>query len=356
MLSSRRWKMKRADREAASLARHISEFLGTYAPLQKTSSENTLKSYRYALILYIGFLEREKGIRPAGFTGKCFERDTIEEWLCWLSARRGCCPATCNNRMASLRVFLEYLGTRDTGYLYLSLEAHAIPQRKVQKRKVSGLSRAAVKAIMEAPDTGSRCGRRDLALLVFLYSTAARIDEVLSMKCSQLCLGAEIPSATVVGKGDKMRTLYLLPKTVAHLKKYLKEFHGSLPEPGAYIFYSRNTGIFGKMTQAAVAKMLRKHAGTAQGSCPEVPLTLHAHQFRHAKASHWLEDGINLIQISFLLGHEQLQTTMVYLDITTGQEAAALATLEDEKDNKVSPKWKKVDGTLSDFCGIDPMN
>lgn len=50
---------------------------------------------------------------------------------------------------------------------------------------------------------------------------------------------------------------------------------------------------------------------------------------RHAKASHWLEDGMNIVQISFLLGHEQLQTTMAYLDITTDEKAKGLATLED---------------------------
>ncbi len=75
--------------------------------------------------------------------------------------------------------------------------------------------------------------------------------------------------------------------------------------------------------------------------CDEVPMDLHAHQLRHAKASHWLEDGMNIVQISFLLGHEQLQTTMVYLDITIEQELKALATLEDENDKKVIKEMEK---------------
>ena len=41
-------------------------------------------------------------------------------------------------------------------------------------------------------------------------------------------------------------------------------------------------------------------------------MNLHAHQIRHAKASHWLEDGMNIVQISFLLGHADVKTTMVY--------------------------------------------
>ena len=87
----------------------------------------------------------------------------------------------------------------------------------------------------------------------------------------------------------------------------------------------------------------------------KVPLDLHAHQLRHAKASHWLEDGMNIVQISFLLGHEQLQTTMVYLDITIEQELKALATLEDENDKKVPRKWKNAKGGLAEFCGVKAM-
>lgn len=73
----------------------------------------------------------------------------------------------------------------------------------------------------------------------------------------------------------------------------------------------------------------------AHERCQDVPMDLHAHQFRHAKASHWLENGMNIAQISYLLGHESIQTTMVYLDITTKQEEKALETLEGENQKKM---------------------
>ena len=80
--------------------------------------------------------------------------------------------------------------------------------------------------------------------------------------------------------------------------------------------------------------------------------SIDAHQFRHAKASHWLEDGMNIDQISFLLGHKQIETTMVYLDITQEDEVKALATIESESDSKVTKKWRNPDGSLLEFCGI----
>lgn len=323
-----------------------------HVPSQKTASVNTLRSYRNALALYITFLETEKKIRCETLNGGCFQRTVIEEWLVWMGAARGCSPASCNNRLASLRTFLKYLGSRDAAYLYLYQEASEIERRKCPKKKVEGMSRTAVKALMEAPDPSSRTGRRDMAFIVLLYSTAARVDEILSMKNSQVHLDVPNPHATIIGKGNKLRTMYLLPKVTTHMKHYMKEFHGEHPDPDAYVFYSRNIGTHEKITQPAIAKMLKKHAKTAHGSCDEVPLDMHAHRLRHAKASHWLEDGMNIVQISFLLGHEQLQTTMTYLDITMKEKAKGLATLEDENYKRVSPKWKNSDGSLCDFCGI----
>ncbi len=344
--------MKKPTKESIQIAGYISGFLGSYVLSQKTDSMNTLKSYEDALVLYLSFLEDEKKVRCDSLSADCFRHTVIEEWLVWLRESRGCSPESCNNRLASLRTFLRYLGSREAAYLHFYLEAAQIPRRKCQKKKVEGLTREAVKALMYAPDPLSRTGRRDMAFIILLYSTAARLDEILSMKNSQLHLSDDKPYAVIIGKGSKIRTLYLLPKAVAHLKRYLAEFHGEAPDPEAYVFYSRNIGSHGKMTQPAISKMLRKYAKAAHEVCMDVPLGLHAHQFRHAKASHWLEDGMNIIQISFLLGHEQLQTTMVYLDITADEKAKALATLENEKDKKVSAKWKNPDGSLVDFCGI----
>ena len=347
--------MMKATNESLIIARHINGFLNEYVPSQKIRSDHTLKSYQYALTLYIGFLETEKGISPERLYGGCFSRIIIEEWLQWLMEHRGCSPETCNNRMASLRAFLKYLGSREISQLYLSEDATKIQRRKEVRKKVKGMSKKAVQILLSIPDLSTKAGRRDLTLMIIIYSTAARIDEILSLKIDQVHLNAEKPNVTIIGKGRKIRTLYLLPKAVAHLKKYLKEFHGDAPNPEAYVFYSRNTGIYGKMSQPAVNKQLKKHAKSAYEICDEVPLDLHAHQLRHAKASHWLEDGMNIVQISFLLGHEQLQTTMVYLDITLEQELKALSTLEDENDKKVSKKWKNIKGGLAEFCGVKPM-
>ena len=344
--------MKKPTSESLEIAKYIHTFIADYAPTHKTNSGNTLKSYRNALTLYLTFLEKEMHITPSNLCIDCFSLEYIEKWMKWIHESRGCSAQTCNIRLGALRTFLKYLSDRNLSYLSAYEISCTIPSMKVPKRKIHGLSKKAVKQLLEMPKLSTKTGRRDLAFMILLYSTATRLDEILSLKIQDVHLGINKPYVSVIGKGQKRRTLYVLPKVEAHLKKYIEEYHGSNPDPDSYLFYSRNLGPHGKMSQAAIDKMLKKHAKAAHLLCDEVPLGLHAHQFRHAKASHWLEDGMNIVQISFLLGHEQLETTMIYLDITTEDEREALSTLEYEKDKNVSKKWKNMDGSLVDFCGI----
>ena len=343
--------MTKQNHQAIEIPKYISMFLTDYAPSHLTGSEHTVRSYETALTLYIGFLEY-RGVKAGDLSCTHFEHEMIEAWLKWLSDNRNCSPETCNNRLAALRAFIRYLSSRDVSYLYLLNDSKTVPLRKTQKKKVTGLTKNAVKVLLSLPDMTKKGGVRDETLMVILYGTATRLDEILSLRIKDLHIDGCRPYITVTGKGGKTRALYLLPKAVSHLRNYLNVFFGNEWNPDSYVFFSRNKGTAGKLSQAAVHKMLKKYATIAHETDPDVPIDLHAHQFRHARASHWLEEGINIVQISRLLGHAQLETTMVYLDISTEQEALALATLEDEKAKNSVPKWNPNTDTLSSLCGL----
>ena len=317
--------MKKTD-DAPVIARRISEFLYEYAPQFLTNSEHTIKGYNDALTLYFQFLE-ENGVSPSSLDRHHLEKDWIEKWILWLKENRNNSPETCNNRLASIRRFLEYVASKDIRMEYLYQEAKHVRRQKCPKRKVTGLTREAVTAMLEAPDTTTAIGRRDLVFLTVLYATAARMDEVLSIKIGHLHLDAAKPHVNLYGKGEKLRTSYLLPRAVSLLRQYIKEVHGSSPDKERLLFYSRVGGNYKKLTEAAM-------------------------DFRHAKASHWIEDGLSIVEVQFLLGHEQIETTMKYLDITTAEKIKALATLENEKEQKVTKKWKSKDCSLTAFCGL----
>lgn len=332
--------------ESVFLAKSFSQFINSYAPDHLTESESTLKSYTSTLNKYLGFLEDQKGYSAKTLCRNYFERPLIEEWLRYMRNDEHLSAETCNVRLGGLRTFLKYLGQKDIEYKYLYLDAMDIPLKKTLKKKVDGLSKDAVKAIMAEPDQSARTGRRDLVFMMVAYGTAARMSEILSIKLKHIHLDCAKPYITVIGKGKKTRTLYILPKLVSHLRRYIKEVHGESNNEDSYLFYSRNGNHKAQLSSKAIEKRLHMYAERAHQKCNDVPLNLHAHQFRHARATHWLEEGINIVEISVLLGHEQLATTMKYLDISTEDQMRGLATMDDENTASVSRKWKKADGSL----------
>jgi len=341
--------MKNNHNDALELAKYYDSWIDECVHV---NSSNTIRSYESAMNLYIDFLEDVKGLKSSSFSSSNdFSRETIKDWLTWLKNKRGCSPQSCNVRLASIRAYLQYLGEQNIRYRYLLLESKNIHRMKETKKKVNGMSESAVKALMSVPDAYTNTGYRDIVFMAFLYGTAARIDEILSLKVSDLELDADNPHVTVVGKGNKIRTLYLPPKLVSHLTKYIKKFHGGNSGKDGYLFYSRVKGYQGKITQEAINKRLKKYAVIAHETCPEVPVNLHAHQFRHAKASHLLDDGMNVAQLSKMLGHANLSTTMVYLDITNDMQAIAMASLEDEKIRNLPRKWRKGKESLTELFG-----
>ncbi len=343
--------------QAVEIARLTFDWINAHVPTLRTNSPHTVRAYRTAANLYVNYLE-DKGITDKTFSAECFSVPCLNSWLMWLKQERSCSNKTCNNRLAAIKCLLKYVGTRNPIYKVLYLEAAASVKRlREPKSKVHGMTKDAVRAILAAPDPSSKIGLRDIAIMSFEYGTATRIDEVLSLKINSLKLSADKPYATILGKGSKIRTAYLMSGLVDILQKYMNVFHSAKPDPDDYLFYSSWHGQKSKLSQEAIRKRLRIYAPKAHETCDDVPLDLHSHQWRHAKACHWLQDGINILEISKLLGHESIETTMAYQHITTEQQIRALATLEDEATSSIPKKWKlEKNIALSDlFCFTRPQ-
>lgn len=305
--------------------------------------------------LYIDYLEKEKGIKPATLTGECFSRQYVENWILRMKEKRAWSNSTCNHHLACLRAFLKYLVSKDVSFLKYLVETGGIPAMKCQKKSVEEITKDAIKALFAVP-VKTMIGLRDLAFLTLMYSTATRVNEVLSLQISSLRVDGNGRSHVIVwGKGNKRRTIYLLPKVNDLLKKYINVFHGDMANPNCYLFYSQYGGQKKKLSQEAMAKRLKMYAAKAAESCSDVPLNLHCHSLRHAKASHWLEEGLNIVMIQKLLGHEDISTTMMYVGVSTEQKAKALETLEDDTTRSISKKWKGIKKTdsLAHFLGLN---
>ena len=332
-----------------AIARRVKEFLEDYAPQFLTTSDHTLKAYGDALALFFAFLQ-EQGVKPETLERSHLERGWVERWIVWLKAERGNSPDTCNNRLASLRRFLEYVGSRDVSMQYLYLEAKRVKRQRSAKTKVCGMSAEAVEAMLGAPDTSTEIGRRDLTFMTVMYATGARLDELRSLTVRQVHLDAPKPYVNLLGKGGKARAGYLLPRATKMLRKHMKEALGPDPAPSELLFPSRVGG--GKMSERAWDNRIKKYAAAAHEICLEVPVRAHAHQLRHAAATGRIDAGMNVVEVQHMLGHEQLTTTMRYLDIRMPAKGKAMAVLESEDDKKKTKKWRRPDGTLVDFLGL----
>ena len=123
---------------------------------------------------------------------------------------------------------------------------------------------------------------------------------------------------------------------------YIRLEHGSGPDPDAYLFFYQSKGLFTKPSERGVNKQLEKYALLAREMCPEVPKHIHSHQFRHSMATHCLDDGMNVFQISKMLGHKSVGTTMTYLGMTVAMTEDAVKKVESTKARSVKPKWSST--------------
>ena len=337
--------MSKINKESIDIANYITKYLNGYIQTIKSTSECTFKSYKLSLKLYLEYLETI-GINLTNLSYDCFNVQNIENWLIYLKDIRNNTNQTINLRLTSLKVFLEYLGKQDISLLHIYTEACTISKRKVPKIKVKGISKDAIKVLFNSIDQNNKKGRKDLTMFILMYNTGARLNEILSLKLKDVILSEKEPYISIAGKGNKLRCLYLLPKTVEHLNKYIKENHIKSNNED-YLFYSRINGKNFKLSEQSVEKQLRKWANIANEQCSEIPLNLHPHQLRHSAATHWLDNGMNIVQISYLLGHEQLQTTMVYLEITTAQKAKALEVIDN---TNIKKNWISETNSLTALC------
>lgn len=127
------------------------------------------------------------------------------------------------------------------------------------------------------------------------------------------------------------------------LHTYIEHFHGPSPGDDHYLFFSPEKGVCYPLCERSVNKYLDKCSMIVHDKHPEMPAHIHSHQFRHAMATHLLEDGLNIAQISKMLGHKSIDTTMHYFGFTISMQEQAILKIESAVASSVQPKWKTKD-------------
>ena len=187
--------------------------------------------------------------------------------------------------------------------------------------------------MLAAPDRGTWTGRRDHALLTLAVQTGLRVSELTGLRCVDIHLDAGA-HVNCVGKGRKQRITPLTRATVAVLRVWFAERASDEKQPA----FSTRKG--GALSRDALERRLAKHVTTAAHGCPslrEKRITLHV--LRHTAAMRLLQAGVDTSIIALWLGHEQVETTQVYLhaDFALKERALARTTPTNTKPGRYRP-------------------
>lgn len=333
----------------------IKNWLTVFLPKQRCLSENSIKAYKMTLNLLIEFLRTEKELSVKNISFDIFDKTLISNFIEWLESVRKSSISTQNSRLMALRSFFHYAAICDISLTSLELEILKVPVKKSNGKTVEYLSERALKTLLDTPDTRTKIGLRNRFFMILMYDTAARCQELLDLKIKDIVLKTDKPYVYLTGKGNKQRSVPLLPKTVRHYEKYLHEFHDNCPLSEDYVFYTITYGIKHQMSEDNAEAFMKKYGKQAHERCNEVPERVHPHQLRHTRAIHLYRSGMPLPFISELLGHVNMTTTNIYAYADTEMkrkalEKAALSTAPAIFNQKAS--WENDEDMILKLSGL----
>lgn len=302
----------------------IRDYLTEYLPNQRFCSINTVNSYRTTLNLLLDFVCMSMEINLPQVTFECINVDVLTRFLDWLEEERNCSPTTRNQRLACIRSFYKYAGTKDITLTAYQQELMKVPLKKTPKvMTVKSLTEDSLALLLQQPDINKPKGFRNLFYMVLMYDTGCRNQELLDMKLSDVHAEDRTPFVVVTGKGNKTRIVPIMQKTVLYFEKYKTLFHEGSPSD-SYLFYTMSNGSRKQMSPDNVARFMKQYGEQAFGTERPKCIKLHPHMLRHTRAMHLYRGGMPLPLISEWLGHAQLETTMIYAYADTEMKREAI--------------------------------
>lgn len=320
-------------------ARYMSKYLTEYLPGIQGVSYNTIASKRDAYILLLKYLDDTQNIKAEDVDIPLLTRETIIKYLEWLEKSRGSSVSTRNIRLAAIKSLFSYIQTQTPDYIYQCQQILSIPRKKEPGHTLEYLTIEGIKSVLDAVETSSRTGFRDLTLLSLMYDSAARVQEIADLSVNDFRV--EKPSTLrLTGKGSKTRIVPLMSTTSDLVSKYISIYHPSYRgEYNVPLFSNRKKE---KLTRAGIAYILKKYIKIAREKQPDlIPETVSPHGLRHSKSMHMLQAGVPLIYIRDFLGHSEISTTEIYARCDSEQKRKAIENTCPSITKSETPMWQK---------------
>jgi len=318
---------------------YLSRFLTEYLSGEKNLSTNTIAVYRDTFRLFLLFCEKKMKVTPAQINISLLTKELVIDYLNWLELERKCTIKTRNQRLSCIHGFLKYVQKELPESLFELQRILGIPSKKTGKTIVPYLTEDELKILFKQPDIRTKQGKRDLVLLILMYDSAARVQELANLKIKNIRLNSPAVIA-LHGKGNKIRNVPILGRTKDLLTGYLEEqkkYPWGIAIADTPLFYNQKHQ---PLTWWGISYILNGYVELARkdiGFTVNFPVTPHV--LRHSKAMGMLKSGINLIYIRDFLGHSNVTTTEVYARADCELKRKALEESYKELYTDEMPRW-----------------
>jgi integrase/recombinase XerD len=321
-----------------SIATFIKRFFSHYLPVQKNLAANTILAYRDAVKLLLCSAADTLHKSVEDLCVEDINESLVVDFLDHLENTRDCTARTRNARLAAIRAFFGFIAREEPALLLHCQMIRTIPLKRTQHKTVDYLEENEMQSLLNAVDLNSRTGVRDEALILLLYNTGARVSEIVGLKAADLRLDGSA-QVKLLGKGNKYRSCPLWPETVEAIEAYLKQ-HTPKDPAATQLFLNANAS---PITRFGVRHIIGKYTATATSQCPSIAAkTVTPHTIRHTTAMHLLRSGNDVNMVSYWLGHADINTTHIYVEIDMEMKRQMLQKAG-APDVKKPLSWQKPD-------------
>jgi site-specific recombinase XerD len=303
---------------AVALPALIQRFFTDRPHVQMEASRHTVAGYRDTFRLLLRYASARHSKPPVKLTIEDIDADLVADFLIHTETARGNSARSRNTRLAAIRSFFRYVAMGDPAWLLHCQRILAMPNKRYVKRAVTFLDGDEIAALLAAPDRSTWAGRRDHTLLLLAVQTGLRASELVGLQCGDVVLGSGA-HIRCMGKGRKERATPLRRETA----KLLAAWIGDDKDESRPLFPS----IRGeRLSRDALEHLVRKHCLTASRECPSIgSKRVTPHTLRHSTAMDLLHHGVDPAVIALWLGHENVETTQIYIHADMRMKEKALA-------------------------------
>ncbi|MDR0405947.1 MAG: site-specific tyrosine recombinase XerD [Clostridiales bacterium] len=272
-----------------------------YLEHTKHLSNNTLQSYRRDLGQYLAYIknndiQRYENISPSIILGYMLQLQN-----------EGKAAATVSRSLASIRAFYRFLFQQKKCSFDPTGELRSL---KPEKKLPQILSGREVNLLLEQPSGGDMKGARDKAMLELLYATGIRVSELISLNITDV----NVDVGYIICKNNrKERVIPLYAAAVSALKKYITSVRPLLLKSADEVSLFVNVNG-SRLTRQGFWKIVKAYKKKANISTDLTPHTL-----RHSFAAHLLENGADLKSIQEMLGHSDISSTQIYMNVVSNK-------------------------------------